>query len=66
MTIPELDGARVVLLSPPVFASRGWDVNLIASVHGALRPHVTLGEELTREGVAQWLQRIGETRASGT
>jgi hypothetical protein len=64
--IPEFEGARVVLLGPPVFGLRGWDSSFFPLFHDALRPDVRVTEELTPEQVADWLGRIREAiRAAG-
>jgi hypothetical protein len=64
--IAELDGVRVVLLGPPVFASRGWDSTFFPLFHDALQPRVRVLETLAPEQVAGQLGRIREAvRAAG-
>jgi hypothetical protein len=65
LSIPELDGARVVLLGPPVLGSRSWDANLIASLHDAFHPHATVVEELAPARVEAWFSRILAARRPG-
>lgn len=64
--IAELDGARIVVLGPPVFGYRGWDSTLFPLFHDALRPRVRVLEVLTPEQVAGWVSRMKEAvRAAG-
>jgi hypothetical protein len=58
--IPEFEGVRVLLLSPPVFGYRGWDSTFFPLFHDALRPRVHVLETLTAEQVAAWIARLKE------
>jgi hypothetical protein len=51
MAIPEFEGERVVILGPPVLASRSWDSNFFANIHDALRSAARVVEVLTSEQI---------------
>ncbi len=60
--IPRFEGVPVVLVGPPVLASRSWDSNFFANVHDALRSRAEIVEVLPREQVFAWLDRIRAAR----
>jgi hypothetical protein len=57
-TVPELDGARIVIIGPMVLGSRSWNSNEFAAIHDALRSRVDVVEVLPPDRVAAWLDRI--------
>jgi hypothetical protein len=56
--IRELDGTRVVVIGPPMFASRAWDSNFFAGIHDALRSRADIIEVLPEAAVEKWIERI--------
>jgi hypothetical protein len=64
--IPLFGGERVVLLGPPVLASRGWDSSFFTNLHDALRSQVEVVEMLSLDEVELRLKRIRNApRGSG-
>ena len=61
-SIPEFEGERVLILGPPVFATRSWDSNFFANIHDALRSAVRVVDVLTAEEVIDRLNRIRRAR----
>jgi hypothetical protein len=60
--IPEFEGTRVVILTPPVLGSRMWDGNFFANIHDALRSAARMTEVLTAEAFADWSERLRRAR----
>ncbi len=58
-SIPLVDDARVILLWPPVLASRSWDSGFFGPRIDAMPANVTLERMLTRQEARTWLQRVG-------
>ena len=56
--IPFFEGDRVVILGPPIPASRAWDSSFFTNLHDALRSKVDLVDILSVEEVALRIQRI--------
>lgn len=56
--IRELDGRRVVVIGPPIFASRAWDSNFFAGIHDALRSRANIVEVLSDSETEKWIERI--------
>jgi hypothetical protein len=56
--IPHFEGDRLILLGPPIVASRGWDSSFFTNLHDALRSKVEVVEILSADEVALRLRRI--------
>jgi hypothetical protein len=59
--IPEFEGRRVVLLSPPALGSRSWAGNFFPNLHEALRSRLHV-EVLGPKVVRDWILRLRSMR----
>jgi len=57
--IPLINGARVMLLWPPIMQSRSWDAGFFAPHLQALPANVFFEEELSRESSREWFEALG-------
>jgi hypothetical protein len=56
--VPELDGARILVLGPTLLGARMWTSNEFACIHDALRSRADIVEVLSHEEVAKWIEKI--------
>ncbi len=64
-SIPSLDGKQVILLWPPILASRTWDAGFLHPVIEGALPELTLLRELEDDEVDDWLDRAGVVKPKG-
>lgn len=57
--IPVINGARVMLLWPPILQSRSWDHSFFGPHLEALPANVVVEEELSFESAQEWLKTLG-------
>jgi hypothetical protein len=57
--IPLINGARVMLLWPPIVESRSWDRGFFGPHLQALPANVVVKEELSRESRREWFEALG-------
>jgi hypothetical protein len=57
--IPLINGARVMLLWPPIVESRSWDRGFFGPHLQALPANVVVEQELSRESAREWLEALG-------
>lgn len=57
--IPELDGARVLVLWPPILGGRHWGSDFFGPALEAAPSRVTLKRELDPAEAAAWFARLG-------
>lgn len=58
-SIPEIDGARVVLLWPPLVGARFWDSSFFGPFLDPMPADVVFERMLTDEESAAWMARLG-------
>lgn len=58
-SVPEIDGARVMLLWPPLVGARFWDSSFFGPFLDPMPANVVLERMLTDEESAGWMARLG-------
>ena len=58
LSIESLDGVQVIVLWPPIVASRMWDSAFFGPPVEALPPDVVVEEELSAENARSWFDRL--------
>ncbi|VTR95340.1 Uncharacterized protein OS=Ktedonobacter racemifer DSM 44963 GN=Krac_2879 PE=4 SV=1 [Gemmata massiliana] len=62
LSIPSLDGQRIVVIGPSILGGRGWDSNFFANIHDALKSRAEVVEVLPEAEVTRWLERIASAK----
>jgi len=58
LSIESLDDVQVIVLWPPIVASRMWDSAFFGPPLEALPPDVVVEEELSAENARSWFDRL--------
>ncbi|MCA8995854.1 MAG: hypothetical protein KDA80_02685 [Planctomycetaceae bacterium] len=64
--IPEVDGQQVLLLWSPILQSRTWDSGFFGPILHARMPNVRIVDELSREEIERWCERLKLPEATMT
>ncbi len=65
-SLPVVEGVRVLLLWPPLLATRSWDSGFFGPHLEALPSDISLRRRLTAEECASWMKRLGLERSAKT
>jgi hypothetical protein len=64
-SLPVIEGARVLLLWPPLLATRSWDSGFFGPHLEALPSDIEVARRLSRDESSRWLGRLGVEGYSG-